>query len=163
MQKDWILVPNVSVGPFVFGTPISAYVAAFGARQAEEPDGSEKAPSDWLVYNLPDSDAFLCAEDGRLVSVTAYEGVIYDGVDLIGLTIGDLEEHLGCPADEDGDPVEYDSGEVQVPHEFFDFGLQVWTVDDEVVSVSCLDYREEEGDGEEVEEDDEEDDWADDA
>jgi len=77
-----------------------------------------------------------------VISVTAHGGVLYEGFDLIGLTIAELEELLDSEADDQGEPVEFDDGDVQVPYDFFDFGLQVWTVDDVVVSVICLDYGE---------------------
>ncbi len=139
-REPWQLVPNISLGPFVIGTKIDDYVARFGARLEEESDADLTG---WQNYSLPHSDDYLCAEDGLLVSATARGGVTYKGAELVGLTIADLESLLGCCADDIGDAVEYDDGEVQTPYDFNDLGLQVWTVDDKVVTVSCLDYREE--------------------
>lgn len=99
-------------------------------------------PLELETYSLPDAEDYLGVENGILVSVTACQGVIYKGVDLVGLRIGELEGLLGCPADDTGPALKYDNGEVRTPYDFFEFGLQVWTDDGVVVSVSCLDHRE---------------------
>ncbi|WP_193368239.1 HEAT repeat domain-containing protein [Pelagibius marinus] len=138
-REGWELIPNISLGPFVFGTEIDEYVDRFAARFKEDP---EAGPEEWQTFSLPHSDDYLSVEEGVLVCVTGYKGVIYKGVDLVGLTLAELEKLLGCPPDDIGPTVEYENGEVQTAYDFDDFGLGVWTADDKVVSVSCLDYRE---------------------
>lgn len=140
MSVVWLLLPNISLGPFVFGTGIGQYIDKFGARLKVDPDAS---PLELQTYSLPSSDDYLGVENGILVSMTAHQGVIYKGVDLVGLRIADLEGLLGCRADDTGTAVEYENGEVRTPSDFFEFGLQVWTSNGIVVSASCLDYREE--------------------
>lgn len=137
MSQSWEWVPNRRLGPFELGVPISHYVERFGA--VREPDDPDRSPlEDWISYSLPGSDAYLCAEDDLLVSVTAHADVSFQGTELIGLTLAELERVLGCKADETGEPVLYDDGDIQTPHDFFDHGLQVWTRDGRVISLSCL-------------------------
>ncbi len=139
MGVAWLLVPNISLGPFVFGTEVAAYIDKFGARLKVDPNAG---PLELQTYSLPNTDDYLGVENEILVSVTAHKGVFYKGVDIVGLRISELESLLGGPADDCGPAVEYESGEVQTPYDYFEFGLLVWTVAEKVVSVSCLDYRE---------------------
>lgn len=139
MGVAWLLVPNISLGPFVFGSEVAAYIDKFGARLEVDPDAGHL---ELQTYSLPNTDGYLGVENGILISVTVRKGAFYKGVDIVGLRISELDSLLGCSADDCGPAVEYDSGEAQTPYDYFEFGLQVWTVAEKVVSVSCLDYRE---------------------
>ena len=57
------------------------------------------------------------------------------------MNIIELVNILDCSADEVGESVIYDDGDIRTPYEYFDLGLQLWTSKQRVTSVSCLTYE----------------------
>lgn len=136
MNINWQWVSNKSLGPILIGSDITKYVESLGAIYDETSDDS----TDWDTYVLPDYDAYIDVSGGKVVSITAYKEFIYNGKNVLGLTTMQLDQMLGCTADDIGEPVEYDDGDVKTPYDYFDLGLQVWASDGVITSVTCMSY-----------------------
>lgn len=140
MKIKWDWVPNERLGPVTLGSDINIYISELGAYRD---DDDEDDVTGWTRYALPDMDTYIDVEDGKVVGVTSYESFFYDDKNLIGVPLRKLDEALGNTSDEIGEPVEYDNGEVHVPYEYSDLGLQVWVSEGKVVYISCLTYEDE--------------------
>jgi len=135
---DW--VPNIRLGQIFLGEDINVYVNNLGAILQDEEKGSDDCTS-WVSYALPDPDVFIDVENQKVVSITSYRDFIYKNKNLIDMSIIELEDVLGCSADEVGETIFYDDADQKTPYEFFDLGLQVWVSEKRVVSISCLTYE----------------------
>lgn len=136
MNINWQWIPNKSLGPVVIDSKISEYFKSLNVVRDETSTDS----TDWDTYIVPGDDVCIDVAGEEVVSITAYLEFKYDGKNIIGMTTMQVEQMLGCTADEIGDAVEYDDGDVKIPFDYFDLGLQVWASDGVVTSATCLSY-----------------------
>lgn len=123
----WILSPNVTVADIEFDIPIEFYIEQYDLRFVACDDDT-----DWDTYEFPDCDSEIYAEEGRVVSVGCYDELIYEGVDLFGMTFDELVSLLGGP-EEIGEAIGS-----RTPLEFERYGMQVWLSEEGMVdSVMC--------------------------
>jgi hypothetical protein len=136
MMSDWKWIPNVSLGPIEFGGNIEKYLENIGAKYRSVPDDG----TGWDEYEIPGIGIFIDVSENLVVSITSYKYFFYGIQNLIGIRVNQLESLLGQEADEIGMSVEYDNGVVQTPYEYRQFGLQIWSdEDDKIVSAVCYD------------------------
>ena len=136
MNIEWTWIPNICLGPIKIGSDIEPYLATLNlvADNSEDNTG-------WDTYIFPDFETYIDVEDEKVVSVTTYSEFLYKGQNLIGLNLFKLGELLGVAADEIGQPVEYEDGDIKTPYEYYELGLQVWVSDKHVTSISCTTYK----------------------
>lgn len=137
MHIDWNYVPNVSLGPIEIGSDIDDHVRTLGARY----DESSADGSPWDSYVIPEHDIYIDVADGRVISITGYKVTSFKDHNLIGMSLIHLGEVLGVTADEVGDPVEFDDGDVKTSYDYFALGLQIWVSNGIVTSATCLSYE----------------------
>lgn len=136
MTSDWLWTPNISLGPILIGSDLKKHIITLDAVYDESTNDS----TDWDSYVMHDYDVYMDVSNGKVVSITSYSKFLYEGTNIVGATMTQLAYILGCAADEVGDPVEYDDGDVKISYDYFDLGLQVWTSDDVITSATCLTY-----------------------
>ena len=134
MKIQWVWVKNKQLGPIVIGDEIQKHIETLAAM-LEEADGSE-----WDTYTVPDEDVYIDVENHKVVSISAYTEFFYCGYNVIGMTIHALTQLLDCKADDIGEPIEYEDGDIKISYDFVKVGLQVWCSEDVITSVTCLVY-----------------------
>ena len=139
IHRNLLWEPNHSLGGVSLGRDIAIYIEEYGLSKDESniDDGTN-----WDTYNSTYLDLEIHSDAGKIVSITTETELIYQGENLIGLTVEQVTSLLGRTADEIGESVEYEDGEIQTPYDFFDLGLQLWAESCNVVSASCLNYTE---------------------
>ena len=130
-EESYNWVPNVSVGEFRFGTPVSDYVDV--GRVTKRTYDPELGGGDWYA-DENDDPVITVDEHGLINDILCYDGLFYRGRNLIGLHIEEVVKVLGQSPDEYGEPVELDDDDVQITAEFEDLGLQLWLRDGVAVS-----------------------------
>jgi len=133
MDITWNWVPKIGLGPFKLGKKIEKYKKEFELILLDEEDSTN-----WDSYKLPKLDVYIDVEDGIIESIQSDEYFCYVGINLIGLTLSELNKNLPNSSLNIGDYVEYDDGDIQIPYDFDELGLQVWLSNDKVVSIICL-------------------------
>ena len=137
MSIYWKWIENKGLGPISIGSNISKYIKSLKVERDEASEDS----TGWDTYVVPGNDIYIDVAGEHVVSITAYLEFICDEENIIGMTMTQVEQALGCAADEAGDAVEYDDGDVKIPFEYFDLGLQIWASDGVVTSATCLSYE----------------------
>ena len=139
MSRDWNWEPNVRLGPIKLGEPIEGYLS-LGVALDED-----KAATDitgWIGYKWPKLEVFIYAEQDRIVAITSYEFFFYKGENIIGKTIPEFEHLLEGSADEIGNSVVFDNGDVQTPYEYSALGLSLWESKGHILYASIIDVTE---------------------
>lgn len=134
MKESWIWIPNKSLGPITIGSPVEAYINKLGFSCDEDSDDSTEC------YVDKSGDIYIDALDGLVESITSYREFYYKHVNLIGSSILELGTLIGKVADEAGESVEFEDGDVKSCYDYFDLGLQVWASRGIITSASCLTY-----------------------
>tara|TARA_R110000787_G_scaffold1497_7_gene6284 strand:- start:3058 stop:3480 length:423 start_codon:yes stop_codon:yes gene_type:complete len=137
MKMMWDWVPNQRLGPIEIGISVETYVGQLGAQLLAEIDDS----TGWDSYYIPHHDVYINAEDGEVVSISAHKSFYYGIKNVLGMTIEQLEALLGCKADEIGNSVEYEDGDIQTPYDYSELGLVAWVSQDVIVNVVCTTYE----------------------
>ncbi|MFT4928827.1 MAG: hypothetical protein ACI8WB_004947 [Phenylobacterium sp.] len=132
--------PNEGIGPIRFGGDINHYIELL--KLVIDPDDAPDKTG-WIQYQIPGKEVFIDAEADKVESVLCYKEFFFKNQNLIGMKVIDLDIVLNCHADEIGDSILYDDGDLQTPREYFSLGLQVWSSDNVVVSISCCTYADE--------------------
>ncbi len=132
-KDTWDWVPNVRLGPVELGAEIGQCVAALGFR-AEDP--APDAITGWTRYTLPDSSTAIFEENGKVVSVSTADKLIFRNRNVIGLEVARLNDLLQR-SDGTQRRVPFESGAFETCHDYDDLGLHVWSRDGIVVSVDC--------------------------
>ncbi|RLA51907.1 MAG: hypothetical protein DRR42_09045 [Gammaproteobacteria bacterium] len=136
MSYEWEWFPNRSLGPVTIGSNIEIYIANLALVKDESTDATG-----WDTYILPDFEIYIDVEDGKVISITAYREFLYKGRNLVGTNLIELDGLIDAKADEVGQPVEYEDGDIKTPYEYFGLGLQVWVSKNRVTSISCMSYE----------------------
>ncbi|WP_440056712.1 hypothetical protein ACSLBF_17685 (plasmid) [Pseudoalteromonas sp. T1lg65] len=132
----WHWIPNKSLGNINLGESLSSVKSKHSLL------GHEADPiTGWATYYIKNDDVYVDCEDDTVVSITSFKNFTHLGKNCIGINIIELGAILGVLPDEIGDPVEYDDNDIKVPREYFDLGLQVWTTNNIVSSMTCLTYE----------------------
>ncbi|MDN7135824.1 hypothetical protein [Pseudidiomarina terrestris] len=132
----WSWIPNTSVGNIALDEPLESVKS-----KQELLAGDEDSITGWASYFIPEQDIYIDVEDGKVVSITSYKKFYYKGKNCIGLNILELGELLGVLPDEIGIPLEFEDGEIKTPREYSELGLQLWTTNNHVISITCLTYK----------------------
>ena len=135
-EQDWEWIPNTRMGLIEFGLPVPTKL--LNLKRVLK-DGDWADDSHIVSYDLNDVDITVDLVDNRVAFVTSWSYFIFKGVNLIGKNMKDLETLLDSAADEEGEGVEYDDGDVRIPFTFTDLGLLVWMSDSLVASICCSD------------------------
>lgn len=133
MNIVWNWTPRVGLGPFKVGENIDKYKSEFGLIFLDEQDNTN-----WDSYKLPELDIFIDVENEIIESIHSDKYFCYKGVNLIGLTLEELNQKLPQTRAEIDDCVEFDDGDIQTPYDYDELGLQVWLSNNRVVSIICL-------------------------
>lgn len=134
LKIEWIWKPNSSVGLIKLGDKIEEYLDKFGLILLDE----HLDATGWIRYKAPDIDTYIDTEDGVIVSISSYETFLFNNKNLVGMDVKDLNKVLGCSPDEIGNQVIYEDGDVQIPYEYSDLGLQLWISNGKVALASCI-------------------------
>ena len=137
MKMKW--VPNKSLGSFSLGENIAPLIKRFGLildTKADE-DGTS-----WDRYKLPGKECYIDvdAKSGELMALSTYESCEFNGTNVIGLTVQELEELLNVEADEVDEPIEFDDGELHIARTYSELGLQAWFTSGKAYLASISDY-----------------------
>jgi hypothetical protein len=137
MKELWAWEPNKSLGPVAIGSAIEIYIDQHGFAYDED-----SGPNDeWISYADKSGDVYIDTEEGLVVSITAYRDFYYKHLNLIGANIIGLGALLGQVADEVGEAVEYEDGDVKNCYDFTELGLQIWASRGIITSATCLTYQ----------------------
>jgi len=134
LDERWLWKPNSSVGVIKLGDNISHYVDSLDLKIWDE----EADETGWVDYKIPKVDTYISTQNGVVRSISSYEVFTYNETNLIGLKLEDLYQILNCKPDEIGTPVIYEDGDIQIPYEYFELGLELWISDGKVVLASCI-------------------------
>jgi len=130
-KLDYTWTPKKSVGQIKFGSPVDSYVQDGLISRAED-------VSDLGQYWSDADDTVLVEVDdnGNVESVLLSDKCIYEGKNLIGMTLDEVSAALNTKPDGVAEPSTLDDGELETPAYFEAFGLTlgirddvVWTVD----------------------------------
>lgn len=134
MNAAWEWVPNSSLGPIKLGDKITEYIKMLNLLV----DTEEGDATNWVGYNVHDLDIYIYVENYIIVSITSYDNFFYREKNIIGMAANKLGAILGCEPSELGRSVLFDDGDIQIPFEYFDLGLQLWVSNETVKSASIL-------------------------
>lgn len=129
----WNWFPGLGLGPFKFNSNISDYLDTYRLeKELEEVD-----ITDWITYEVPNTEISIDVEDGLVASISSYDFFCYKNENLIGMQLNKLLELMSPHKYEVGETIEYDDGEIQTAYEFDDLGLQVWESVGLIVGAAC--------------------------
>ena len=132
MSHNWI--PLRRVGCFEFGSGIADCI---GTHHLVEIPEEYNETVGWKVYRSPGDDNIrIFSENGEVVSVACYDECLYQGVNLIGLSLEEFVQVVGSQPLAQPDTILVDDGPQKV-FEFDDVEAQVWVKDEKVVTVFC--------------------------
>lgn len=126
-MKHWDWNPGVSVGELVFGAALAP--ERLGVPVERLPPSSEDA--DWETYRIGDELGRVSVADGKIVSVECVQSLRWNGQELLGLGIGDVNRLLPRPA---ARCEVYDDGDERWECEAL--GLMLWVEDGVVTSAT---------------------------
>lgn len=127
---EW--VPTVRVGPVHFGDDIQKHLENLPIRLCASDYEVEGLTC--YAYGEDEAPGYFIDENGRVDDIVCFDGLIYEGSDLIGLPIERVIELLGIEPDEYGEPTEMDEDDTQIAAQFDSLGLQIWLRDNVAVS-----------------------------
>jgi len=117
------LIPFKQVGNFVLGEEIENF---FNNFQFEINDFSQDEIAPSINYILNNPQITLYVLNGKIEFIGCYEELLYNGFNLIGITIEQLSSILNTIYKE-VDVVNYEADDIpQYIYEYEDVGLQVW-------------------------------------
>lgn len=133
VEMIWNWHPGIGLGPFKFNEYIERYVDTYKLKKdLEELDNTE-----WITYEVPNTEISLDVEGERLVSISSYDYFCFKNKNLIGMKLSVFLDLMPSSEYEVGERTEYDDGEVQTAYEFDDVGLQLWESDGVIVGAAC--------------------------
>lgn len=87
-------------------------------------------------YHLNDDTRMISIRDGKIGSIFCYETLIYQSVNLIGLTIDEFKAVTGADYVGDVDVLDFEyDGYPQSVYEFESIGAQVWEKQGKIVTI----------------------------
>ena len=125
--------PLKRVGAIEFGKPLGSAASAYELtrRPAEEGD-----KTGWLTYGNPTDTIRVYTEHGRVTAVSCHENCMFNGTNLIGMTIGAALALLRCRLIKpDDDVIEMPDGR-QRTYSLDTLEAMLWVKRARVVSVS---------------------------
>ena len=134
--EDCILIPKQGVGPVRFGQPLDTL---------ENIDGFEKVDPSRIIGNDEWYECESCdvtvfgGEDGNVEFIGCDETLLFDGKNLVGLKLKELEALLKLKGLAFSDSDEMADGSTQTGVSFEPFGLTAWVSDGQVVSITVND------------------------
>lgn len=129
-----IFKPLSGVGPFVIGNKISTYKKDF--------DFTYSNMIDYEVYTINHPDISLYVESDKIVSINCREECIFDGKNIIGMTIKEFVKVYNLKINGLVDKLDYEDDNVpQYVYEFDNIGLQVWVKNKRIKSVIATTYE----------------------
>jgi hypothetical protein len=147
LAERYALTPGVGVGRIRFGDRVTEHAdlelrnpePAWYPRghQAEGEGSSDAAEEDYAEYAVAGlEETLIVYVDGQgcVESVSFYEFCLVDGLDLIGMGVGQLLMLLGVPSAIEAEEIGRD---VELLYAYDEFGLTIWTVDGEVCVVQA--------------------------
>lgn len=125
-------VPWQSVGVFKFDDDIANYHDYLADWRFEPMDeyGDE-------FYHHPDGMLFISVYQGKKIgSIFCYETLIYQGINLIGLTIDEFKAVLGADYVGDVDVLDFeDDDHPQSIYDFESIGARVWEKQGKIITI----------------------------
>ena len=91
MLVVWSWVPGKSVGPFSLRERADTIIRDFVLVRFSADDPTD----DWDTYEVPGYESRVFVENGVIASVLCCDSLLYDGSDLIGLTLVEATSVLG--------------------------------------------------------------------
>lgn len=131
-------VPRRKIGAFEFGADISVYCDEHSLELVPE-EYSESV--NWEVYRPKAGNFRLYVEEGRIAQMACFESLLLNNVELLGLSIREVQQILGTEPNHDGTIEVID--EIEQVYEFDEVEAQFWVKDDRVVAVFCGPSQEE--------------------
>lgn len=128
MSISWLWIPGRSVGPFHLGYPVDKFISKYNLVRLEE---REYLKEDWETYEIPGYETRIHAENSIITNVLCYDSLLYEGRDIIGLTLDEVRLILGTE-----DDIERDSGLWDAAY-YGRLGLTLWIRDGVVESAAC--------------------------
>jgi len=129
----WNWHPGIGLGPFKFNENIERYINDYALKK----DLEEVDVTEWITYEVPETEISLDVEGGLVVSISSYDYFCFKNENIIGMKISKLLGLIPSLKHEIGESTEYDDGEIQTAYEFDDIGLQVWESDGVIVGAAC--------------------------
>ncbi|WP_347989508.1 hypothetical protein [Methylomonas sp. AM2-LC] len=136
MSCIWEWVPNFSLGIIKLGDQIASYIDTL--HLLDDDDEDDGHATDLVGYKIPNVEIYIYVDNESIISITSYEEFIYKDKNIIGMSVNQLSEILGCEPSEIGTSVLFDNGEIQTPFEYFHLGLQLWVSNEIVASASIM-------------------------
>ncbi len=138
MDKNYILIPNISLGIFKFGNNIEKYIHQFDYEYSQvEPE------SDYYVYEFENPNIDVYVEEGLVESISCRKKCIYKGKNIIGMKIQEFINLSNAFPDLNLTDTAYTDEEnknidnPQIIYEFENLGLQTWVKNSIIISVFC--------------------------
>ena len=141
MNKIWNWRPNIGVGCFKFNASIKKYKDKYGIIYNEDVNSGDDITG-LETYNLPDDEIAIEVnrDTGRIHSISSEQNFVYNGKNIIGMTLDDLSEMLGVIPDTVDSPLYFGENDVRTPVTFYDLGLDVYLRDGIIVLADGLIY-----------------------
>lgn len=129
---DCVFAPFVSVDIFHFDDDIANYHTHLADWRFEPMDKHSNE-----FYHHPDETLFISVYRGKTIgSIFCYKTLIYQGTNLIGLTIDEFKAVTGVDYVGDVDVLDFeDDGYPQSVYEFESIGAQVWEKQGKIITI----------------------------
>jgi hypothetical protein len=137
---NWELVPNKSLGDFSLGESFESVREKIDLNSCSSDVCSGV---NWDEYSASDDNIFFEFEDGKLIAIMSYKDCKLNGMNLIGMTLTEVELILSERGVQH-ETVLYEDGDAQTSFEYMKNGLIIWCSDAlRVKSISMSSYVEE--------------------
>ena len=125
--------PLKRVGIIKFGKPLGAAVSTYNLTRRPDEEGDKTG---WQAFGNPSDTIRVYTNHGRVCSVACYDNCIFNGTNLIGMTIGAALALLRCRLIKpDDDVIEMPDGR-QRTYSLDTLEAMLWVKRARVVSVS---------------------------
>lgn len=124
-------IPFTRIGNFYLGDNISLYSSTykFLFEACDDKTG-------WDVYSLDEYGIVIYTDSlGVVESISCSKSLVFKGKEVIGVNILDFLNTFGFINISDPDSIDMSENEVQNVYEIDEIGLQIWCLDDLIVTV----------------------------
>ena len=134
--EDCILTPKIGVGPIRFGHPIESLKNVEGFEKVEPDEWS----ADYEWYECVGCDLDVYGDgNGKIETIGCDETLIFDGKNLVGITLSELEGFLKLKGQRFSDGDEMSDGSIVTGYIFEPLGLRAWVTEEERVESIAAD------------------------
>ena len=123
-------VPRTSMGPFHLLDSINEYLNS-DYRYTSTPNG------ECTIVHFHDYDVSVFADaDGTVCCLSTDAECIWEGKNIIGMTISEFQQNYHLIPDQEGEKIEMENG-VQNVYAFDNPCMLIWTLDDKICCVQA--------------------------